>query len=572
MAVNVNTANKEELLQLPNIGERRAQSILDLRGKKGTLTAQDLLNDQNLSAVAQGLLETNRIVFTVEIVDEQEGPQQLNEAVDSIGNQKDLFDLIKHVYAKIANVNANLEDVSADIVGLSNKVDTFQGSFSNKIDFKVGELVTKVALQDTEWEGKFSEGLPKPERSVPMAVTVSLHSKLPTSKPTLQSRPLPVVTHSTSYSTPTSAIPLQSSESPLQTSVMPATGLQSPAHLLECLHAPVKDVCSADAMYQQPTQVTALSIGKNLVQGVTTPWVEGWSLEFSAAPSQSSVIPPTLSRPLISSVGNVYAPVRSVCPTDVMYQWLTQVTAPTTGNKLVQGVTTTRVEGQPPHEPHTLTNMTLATESSPPLQGISDEGVMNTAACSEYNVNCSGNWHLHQAESHSSGTPPKVSPHPDLQLAQPVVDTFSKVVQKQLSNAATLTTCKTSDGVTQKKRIEQTSGVDHPNTREDRTKTLNSRTDGGGYDHYWDGNCGCSYRRSPIVARTKRCKRPLTALLPTLSHKLTNDWIALHVQFEIIVNDEVASLVPPLDCILVKLSRLKDKVQALVRSPPLPNQ
>ena len=217
MAVNVNTANKEELLQLPNIGERRAQSILDLRGEKGTLTAQDLLNDQNLSAVAQGLLEANRIVFTVEIVDEQEGPQQLKEAVDSIGNQKDLFDLIKHVYAKIANVNANLEDVSAnledvsaDIVGLSNKVDTFQGSFSNKIDLKVGELVTKVALQDTEWEGKFSEGLPKPERSVPMAVTVSLHSKLPTSKPTLQSRPLPVVTHSTSYSTPTSAIPLQS--------------------------------------------------------------------------------------------------------------------------------------------------------------------------------------------------------------------------------------------------------------------------------------------------------------------------------------------------------------------------
>ena len=356
MAVNVNTANKEELLQLPNIGERRAQSILDLRGEKGTLTAQDLLNDQNLSAVAQGLLEANRIVFTVEIVDEQEGPQQLNEAVDSIGNQKDLFDLIKHVYAKIANVNANLEDVSAnledvsaDIVGLSNKVDTFQGSFSNKIDLKVGELVTKVALQDTEWEGKFSEGLPKPELSVPMAVTVSLHSKLPTSKPTLQSRPLPVVTHSTSYSTPTSAIILQSSESPLQTSVMPATGLQSPAYLLEGLHAPVKDVCSADAMYQQPTQVTALSIGKNLVQGVTTPRVEGRSLEFSATPSQSSVIPQTLSRPLVSSVGNVYAPVRSVCPTDVMYQWLTQVTAPTTGNKLVQGVTTTRVEGQPPH-------------------------------------------------------------------------------------------------------------------------------------------------------------------------------------------------------------------------------
>ena len=84
---------------------------------------------------------------------------------------------------------------------------------------------------------------------------------------------------------------------------------------------------------------------------------------------------------------------------------------------------------------------------------------------------------------------------------------------------------------------------------------------------YWDGNRGCSYRRSPIVARTKRYKRPLTAILPTLSHKLTNDWIALHVQFEIIVNDEVASLVP-----LVKLSRLKDKVQALVRSPLLPNQ
>ena len=170
----------------------------------------------------------------MEIVDEQEGPQQLDAAVESIGNQKDLFDLIKYVNAKIANVNANLGDVNANIVGLSNKVDTFQGSFSNKIEFKVGELVTKVALRDTEWEGKFSEGLPKPERSVPMTVTVSLHLKLPTSKPTLQSRPLPVMTHSTSYSTLTSAIPaipLQSSESPSQTSVMPATGLQSTAHL-----------------------------------------------------------------------------------------------------------------------------------------------------------------------------------------------------------------------------------------------------------------------------------------------------------------------------------------------------
>ena len=107
MAVNVNTADKEELLKLTNIGERRAQGILDLRGEKGTLTAQELLDDPNLSAVAQGLLEANRIVFTAEIVAEREGAQQLDVAVESkvsAGNQKELFDLIKNVNANVADV------------------------------------------------------------------------------------------------------------------------------------------------------------------------------------------------------------------------------------------------------------------------------------------------------------------------------------------------------------------------------------------------------------------------------------------------------------------------------------
>ena len=55
LAVNINTADADELAQLPGIGEVLAQRIVDYRGTHGNFTAVEQLT--NVEGIGQGKLE-----------------------------------------------------------------------------------------------------------------------------------------------------------------------------------------------------------------------------------------------------------------------------------------------------------------------------------------------------------------------------------------------------------------------------------------------------------------------------------------------------------------------------------
>ena len=72
-AVNINTATKEELDKIPDIGPTRAQAIIDYRAEHGDFTAaEDLLN---VKGIGEAKLEGFRaeITFTEENGDENSG-------------------------------------------------------------------------------------------------------------------------------------------------------------------------------------------------------------------------------------------------------------------------------------------------------------------------------------------------------------------------------------------------------------------------------------------------------------------------------------------------------------------
>ena len=526
MAVNVNTADKEELLKLPNIGERRAQGILDLRGEKGTLTAQELLDDPNLSAVAQGLLEANQIVFTAEIVAEREGAQQLDVALESkvsAENQKDLFDLIR-------NVNANLGKVNANIAGLTGRVDSFQDSLlglSNRIDSKVGELATKMESRDSqlnEQQADFNERLKKLEHSESFPATAASHLGNPISGPAPQSL------------TPSVTGPAASPLQPFSTFL-----------------------ASVSSHSENPTSEPALQSHPPSVNMQT------------ASPMQPiPTLPPLSSAPTLSSapsVGGLYASVKGVYPVDAIYQRPAQVTAPSTGTNMVQGVVTTpRVEGRVPQEPYAPAIMTQGPGSSRLMQG----NMTDAATASSGYMYLAGNGHFYRAESHPTGTAPQGSPYvepytqsafqcgtsatpyTDLPFSQPAVDRFSQVVQKQLSRAATPATFQTPGG---RRSVDRTSGDNHQSSCGDELSEASDHpgSDEDEYSHYPGRGSHSSRGRSRKGGRDKRRKSPPPAKLPTFHGKATDDWIAFRVQFERIAHTYEWSLQTRLDKLIESL-------------------
>ena len=60
--VNINTANKDELMTLPNIGEKRAQAILDYRQEKRFEKIEDI---KNVSGIGEKFFEAMKDLITV---------------------------------------------------------------------------------------------------------------------------------------------------------------------------------------------------------------------------------------------------------------------------------------------------------------------------------------------------------------------------------------------------------------------------------------------------------------------------------------------------------------------------
>ena len=61
--VNINTADKEVLMSVKGIGERRADAIIEYREQQGPFKSVDQL--ANISGISQALVETNRETLMV---------------------------------------------------------------------------------------------------------------------------------------------------------------------------------------------------------------------------------------------------------------------------------------------------------------------------------------------------------------------------------------------------------------------------------------------------------------------------------------------------------------------------
>jgi len=62
-SVNINTANKEMLMSIKGVGERRAEAIIEYRDKHGPFTTIDQLAE--IRGIAQSLIDANRDTLVV---------------------------------------------------------------------------------------------------------------------------------------------------------------------------------------------------------------------------------------------------------------------------------------------------------------------------------------------------------------------------------------------------------------------------------------------------------------------------------------------------------------------------
>lgn len=62
-AININTANKETLMSVKGVGERRAEAIIQYRDKHGPFTTIDQLAE--IQGIGQSLIDTNRDTLVV---------------------------------------------------------------------------------------------------------------------------------------------------------------------------------------------------------------------------------------------------------------------------------------------------------------------------------------------------------------------------------------------------------------------------------------------------------------------------------------------------------------------------
>ena len=62
--VNINTADKEILMSVKGIGEKRAEAIIEYRDQQGPFKSIDQL--ANISGISQSLIETNRETLKVD--------------------------------------------------------------------------------------------------------------------------------------------------------------------------------------------------------------------------------------------------------------------------------------------------------------------------------------------------------------------------------------------------------------------------------------------------------------------------------------------------------------------------
>ena len=62
-AVNINTADKETLMSIKGVGERRAEAIIQYREKNGPFTSIDQLAE--IRGIGQSLIDDNRDALVV---------------------------------------------------------------------------------------------------------------------------------------------------------------------------------------------------------------------------------------------------------------------------------------------------------------------------------------------------------------------------------------------------------------------------------------------------------------------------------------------------------------------------
>jgi len=62
-SVNINTANKEMLMSIKGLGERRAEAIIQYRDKHGPFTTIDQLAE--IRGIGQSLIDANRDILVV---------------------------------------------------------------------------------------------------------------------------------------------------------------------------------------------------------------------------------------------------------------------------------------------------------------------------------------------------------------------------------------------------------------------------------------------------------------------------------------------------------------------------
>ena len=62
-SVNINTADKETLMSVKGVGERRAEAIIRYREENGAFTSVDQLAD--IRGIGQSLVDSNRDTLTV---------------------------------------------------------------------------------------------------------------------------------------------------------------------------------------------------------------------------------------------------------------------------------------------------------------------------------------------------------------------------------------------------------------------------------------------------------------------------------------------------------------------------
>ncbi|CAG2255378.1 unnamed protein product [Mytilus edulis] len=105
--VNINTASKEELITIKDIGEARAKLIIDARTDKGKLTLEDLKLIQGLpNTMWDPLVAAGRIIF------------EQTEEVDEIADQKKLIEKLK---TRLVNQK---QDAEQEMKKIQNNFDT----------------------------------------------------------------------------------------------------------------------------------------------------------------------------------------------------------------------------------------------------------------------------------------------------------------------------------------------------------------------------------------------------------------------------------------------------------------